>query len=44
MSYLIENPGATEEEIAQDLKLEFIDVVSTITKLFKKGKIKEFEE
>jgi predicted DNA-binding transcriptional regulator len=41
MNYLIENPGATEERIETELKMEAIDVTVAISNLFKDGRIKE---
>ena len=40
LDYIGEHPNDTEEKIAEDLKLNIIDVLDSLTDLEKQGKVK----
>jgi transcription initiation factor IIE alpha subunit len=41
LKYVVEHPGASDDEIAEALKLHIVDVTAALVLLKKEGKIKE---
>jgi len=44
LRYVVEHPGATDDEIAEKLNMHIIDVVSALLLLEEEGKVKSIEE